>query len=146
MSITFTDHATLPDSTFNDKDTWVIFVKKEPFSNWIGALRYCAELTFAGHNDWRLPNINELETLSDKTQINQFIDTNIFPNTKIDYSNIGLLDAYWSSTTKILPEDGTVGVGRAWVMNYKYEFRTVFDKLPPRTSEIGNYTRCVRTP
>jgi hypothetical protein len=32
-------------------------------TNWTGALAYCASLGLAGHGDWRLPNVRELESL-----------------------------------------------------------------------------------
>ena len=33
--------------------------------NWCAALEYCENLTFAGHEDWRLPNVRELQSIVD---------------------------------------------------------------------------------
>jgi len=38
-------------------------------------------VTFAGHNDWRLPNIRELQTIVDRSVYDPAIDTAAFPNT-----------------------------------------------------------------
>jgi hypothetical protein len=53
------------------------------------ALDYCANLKYANFNDWRLPNINELLSISDDTVIKPAIYKE-FKNTKNIY--------YWSSS------------------------------------------------
>jgi hypothetical protein len=61
---------------------------------WVPALQTCHDLlNFAGFNDWRLPNIKELQSIVDyETSVAApCIDETAFPNTKQ-----GL---YWSSTT-----------------------------------------------
>ena len=55
------------------------------------ALSYCEGLPLGGKTDWRLPNIKELESLTDDARYNPAIDTNFFPNAYASY--------YWSSTT-----------------------------------------------
>jgi hypothetical protein len=44
------------------------------------AVTYCAGLTLAGLS-WRLPSVEELETLVDDTRVNPSIDTTAFPGT-----------------------------------------------------------------
>jgi len=73
------------DNGFNDKDnlyTW------EDSLAWISSLN---ESKYLGYNDWRLPNIKELQSIVDFTNYEPSIDNNFFPNTK-PY-------VYWSSTS-----------------------------------------------
>ena len=37
----------------------------QDFTDWCGALQYCEILSFAGHDDWRLPNVRELQSVVD---------------------------------------------------------------------------------
>ncbi|MDX9805221.1 MAG: DUF1566 domain-containing protein [bacterium] len=55
-----------------------------------GAINYCNELAYGGKNDWRLPEINELETLPDYGKQNPAIDDFLFPGTFANY--------FWSSS------------------------------------------------
>lgn len=52
------------------------------------AHEYCEELSFAGFNDWRLPNIEEYEKIVDKNNT----------KTNIDFAfRFNLRDQYWAS-------------------------------------------------
>ncbi len=55
---------------------------------WCGALRYCEELRFAGYEDWRLPNVRELESLIDYGNALSAIPSKL----------LALNESYWSST------------------------------------------------
>jgi hypothetical protein len=56
---------------------------------WCDALVYCETLSFAGHDDWRLPNVRELQSIVDYGRIDPSIDP-VFG---------AFSDEYWSSTT-----------------------------------------------
>ncbi len=50
------------DGTITDNVTGLMWVRdpSPTTMNWESAVTYCENLDYAGHNDWRLPNINEL--------------------------------------------------------------------------------------
>ncbi|MES9991942.1 MAG: DUF1566 domain-containing protein [Candidatus Thiodiazotropha sp.] len=60
--------------------------------DWYQALAYCEGLNLAGHSDWRLPNIKELQTLVDYRYNTPAIDANLFKQ----QDKAGW---FWSSTT-----------------------------------------------
>jgi hypothetical protein len=49
--------------------------------NWHDALQYCEVLSWAGHDDWRLPNAIELLSISDGAFKSGAIDVQYFPKT-----------------------------------------------------------------
>lgn len=58
---------------------------------WSAAITYANGLNWAGYDDWRLPNINELGSIVDWSKYNPAIDVNFF---------VGAPSAdVWSSTT-----------------------------------------------
>ena len=93
----FTDNG---DGTISDEATGLMWVKDPvndigaPFDagmSWANAITNCEALNFAGHTDWRLPNIKELMSILDYGVVGPSIDGTFFPNTQSGY--------YWSSTT-----------------------------------------------
>jgi hypothetical protein len=69
--------------------------------NWSAALAHCEGSTYGGHDDWRLPDVNELASLVDVTAgpaTTRFPDT---PQT-----------SFWTSTT------GKSSVHRAWWVSF----------------------------
>ena len=80
------------NGTVTDNDTGLMWQKNTAPGTytWEQALAYADTLSLAGHNDWRLPNRNELQSIVDYNRDNPSIDP-IFSNTVSSY--------YWSSTT-----------------------------------------------
>ena len=60
------------------------------YATWKEALALCEESTHAGHSDWRLPNINELQSLVDTGRYNPAIDISVFSCLSSS--------TYWAST------------------------------------------------
>ena len=69
--------------------------------SWCNALVYCENLEFAGHDDWRLPNVRELESLADYGRFKPAIDP-MFGT---------ISSGYWSSTTY------AANAFYAWIVN-----------------------------
>jgi hypothetical protein len=122
--------------------------------DWPGALQYCENLNLAGHDDWRLPNIKELETLVDYTQNDPALDQRYVRQTDKK-------GWFWSSTThgdnismasyvcfgKCVSKDGvdTHGAG-AQRSDPKAGDPSRWTSLGGQQDEvrINNYVRCVR--
>jgi len=60
-------------------------------TDWDSAIDWCNNLDFAGYDDWRLPNVKELQSIVDYGTWGPAIDTTYFIYTKSNF--------YWSSTT-----------------------------------------------
>lgn len=119
----FTDNG---DGTITDNLTnrqWQKITPDTPMT-WEEALMYAEGLTLAGASDWRLPNIKELQSLSDENQLSPSVQTSYF-------TTIGV-KKYWSSTS--LPNQST----RAWYLNTQFGITTYDLKT------AGNYVICVR--
>jgi len=71
--------------------------------NWRPATKYCQNLRLAGHADWRLPAIDELQAIYDKTVV---LDDHV-------KGKLNLTGAEWSSSLGDAP-------GRAWTFDFYY--------------------------
>jgi hypothetical protein len=90
----FTDNG---NYTVSDNRTGLMWLKDASVGvpiSWDAAVQYCADLTFGGYTDWRLPNANELESLVDYSRGGS---TTVLPEGHpfVDAARYG----YWSSTT-----------------------------------------------
>lgn len=76
--------------------------------NWFDALLYCESLTLGGEEDWRLPNVRELQSLVDYGRYNVALDP-LFT---------ALPSWYWTSTTEA--EDSISAWYVDFAMGYVY--------------------------
>ena len=87
------------------------------------AVKYCENLNFAGYSDWRLPSIDELISITDKTKFSPAINS-AFKYVKYDF---------YRSSTKFAD-----GSSRAWFVHFKNgyaDWSGISDRL---------FARCVR--
>ena len=69
-----------------------------------GAVKAAAELTHAGHSDWRLPTVQELVSIVDYSRKQPACDLALFPDAKCDW--------YWTSDMSAWSPDC------AWVVHF----------------------------
>ena len=125
----FTDNG---DGTITDNATGLMWAKDGNGAGcnngngvaWPAALTWAGGLNFAGHSDWRLPNVKELMSIVDHDESAPAVDTTFFPNTQSNY--------YWSSTTFA---DYT---GNAWFVYFYNGYVNNVNK------DITYYVRAVR--
>ena len=79
-------------------------VDKDDMVTWAEALRYCEDLDFAGHDDWRLPNVRELQSIVDYARHGPAVDPVFSVESKW----------YWSSSSYNLAP------GHAWNVGFDY--------------------------
>ena len=97
--------------------TWQKVGEAKPM-NWEQALAACESLKLGGKDDWRLPNIKELRSLSDDAKARPSLDRAFFPGAQAA--------PYWSSTTQSnRPE-------RAWFVDFASGLVTYADKTAPQ--------------
>jgi len=92
------------DETISDKATGLMWSRKDSGvgMQWIDALEYAENAVLAGHRDWRLPTIKELNSIVDYTryQGQAFINENYFKITRTtDPEGEDWYPYFWSSTT-----------------------------------------------
>ncbi len=131
---TYLEEGTAPEKTVLDQLTglmWQRTVSSTKCHYWKEALVYCEGLEYAGYDDWRLPDIKELDSLVDATRCDPAIDPDDFGGT--------FSDLFWSSTSK--PQD-TLSP-KAGVVNF-HSGSVGYAKKDDFVGLSGAYIRCVR--
>ena len=113
-----------------DKETGLVWARNANLAGakmaWEAAINYCIyDLLIGGRLGWRLPSIEELSSLVDKTQISPALPSgHLFTNV--------LSQGYWSATTIV------TGAPIAWVVGF-----AIGDVVYPNKASLYN-AWCVR--
>ena len=163
------------DGTVTDEATGLMWQQDDSGAgmDWEDALAYAEGLTLAGHGDWRLPNVKELQSIVDYTHSPNAIDSiDLGPAIDTDFFNITALPAgttnydpdygyFWSSTSAYYsPEYPDCAYG--WYVAFgtapdgegadthgagavRYDLKSENSPpLPEDDGRIFNFVRCVR--
>jgi len=126
MEPIFTEQTLNGDIVVTDSVTGLMWQKTHQATSWMGTMKYCENLTYAGYSDWRVPNKNELASLLNYDKISA------------PYSNLpdDMPDYFWSSSPSL--DTSVYGIYQAWIVNFN-------GGLVSSSSRTGYYyVRCVR--
>jgi predicted small lipoprotein YifL len=100
------------DGTISDLATGLMWMKDDYGEGieWEEALEYCENLEFAGYDDWKLPNVKELQSIVDYSGVYPAVNPTYFNCTKPEDEDY--FTWLWSSTSA----DETVGA--AWYVSF----------------------------
>lgn len=122
--------------TKGDVDDTFMCTKPHAELFWKEAINTCENLEFAGHNDWRLPNIRELQSI-----VNYYYPKNLPAVDTLNFPGTHSAN-YWSSTT-YPGKDGDSSY--AWVVDFTAGNPWASEKQGFLTGGMI-FTRCVRGP
>ena len=90
------------DGTVTDEASGLMWAQDDSgiSMNWEDALAYAENSHYAGYDDWRLPNVKELQSIVDYSGVFPAIDTSVFNISRIT-NEAGNADYpyFWTSTT-----------------------------------------------
>lgn len=89
------------DGTITDLATGLMWMQADPGEpmDWPTALAYADSLDFAGHDDWRLPDVKELQSIVDYSGVLPAIDPLFSCTPIINEAGDDDFGYYWSSTS-----------------------------------------------
>lgn len=125
LALAYTDNG---DGTITDENTGLMWEKlsddasvhdKDTAMNWNGAFAKVASLnagSFAGHNDWRVPNVKELQSILNYATVNPPVSpafsTGCVASCTVLTCSCTRSDYYWSSSSTV------IGPSNAWVVSF----------------------------
>jgi hypothetical protein len=123
------------DGTITDLDTRLMWAQVPGASTtWDSAISYAEALTTGGFTDWRLPNVKELQTLTDYTLATYTSTSGIKPSLHRQLFPSATATAYWSSSSQ------NNNTANAWVVEFGINNAT----SPPRGAQ-GIISQDVKT-
>ncbi|MGD1822815.1 MAG: DUF1566 domain-containing protein [Pleomorphochaeta sp.] len=120
QKITATINNTLIDNgTVTDSSTRLMWMADDATyaMEWKDALAYCEILEYAGYDDWKLPDIKELQSIVDYTGVYPTIDHSYFNTTQLEEKNPNYY--YWSSTSAYFSTENPL-YGYAWYVAFGF--------------------------
>ncbi len=103
---------------------------------WEEAISYCEDLNLSSHEDWRLPNYNELNSIVDRTKSEPATDS-IFKNINFSY--------YWSSTTVMYSDYNYNSFSWAFTIDFEGGYTGWGYRNDKNNDKVVSlYVRCVR--
>ena len=99
------------DGTITDADTSLMWTQLPAAAmNWNSALSYAENLALAGYTDWRLPNVKELQTLTDYTLATASTTVGILPSMNRSMFARTLTNCTTTSGSAVVTCDSTAGL------------------------------------
>ena len=125
IALSYTDNG---DGTITDANTGLMWEKlsddgsvhdRDTAMNWTAAFTKVGSLnsgSFAGHNDWRLPNVKELESILNYAIVNPPVSSafsnGCVPSCTVLTCSCTRSDYYWSSSSTVISPNN------AWVVSF----------------------------
>ena len=108
------DFADNGDGTITDNATGLMWLQDDNGEgvDWESALAYADGFSYAGYDDWRVPNVKELQSIVDYSGVYPAIDPSYF--------NITDADAYFWTSTSAFFSPNTPGYYYAWYVAFGY--------------------------
>jgi hypothetical protein len=127
------------DGGLHDKDNvyrWSGNGAQETIWDWLEDINAEGGTGFAGHNDWRIPNLKELQSIVNYENFNPAVsaafDTGCVASCTVLTCSCTVASLYWSSTSRAFSPSG------AWFVAFNGGFVNAGDK------SVGLFVRAVR--
>lgn len=106
------------DGTVIDEATGLMWMQDDAglALEWDEALAYAEAFDYAGYDDWRLPDVKELQSIVDYSGVYPAIDQSVFTLTELEDNEFYY---YWTNTSAYFSTD-LPGYGYAWYVAFGY--------------------------